>query len=161
MLEWSFIGLYTNWNWLIKKCSFHSRRRVWSDKVSRRNLKNTLVLTFSTHIILFFKWIVSFCYDCMLHYMFETSIHKPTPTAIISHFMRAINQLLFRERNELIIFNRIKSFQRTSSWECPTTPTATLILNWSNSIMISPIPCRWSIHYFKVFYEAGVNSVAL
>jgi len=70
---------------------------------------------------------------------------ESTTATMVIKITSTINQLLFTQVSVLSIFNQIVSFYTTNSRESPTTATFSLVFDWADTIVISPVPVGRSI----------------
>jgi hypothetical protein len=89
----------------------------------------------------------------------ESLIHQTTVATLVSEATRAVNELLFREADELAILNEVKTFEGTSGGESPAGTALTLILNISNSTLGGPIDGSRDIS--DVDWSNGIGSLVL
>ena len=78
---------------------------------------------------------------------------KTTSTTIVVKGSSAINKLLFTDISKFSSFNLEMSFNCSNSWESPATSTFTLVLYWSNTIKISPVPECWDFFEVKFLFN--------
>ena len=61
----------------------------------------------------------------------------------------AINELLFGEGKKSSSLNEVSSFNGSSSWECPAWSALSLIFNWVDCSLGSPVDWSWNIISWK------------
>jgi len=89
--------------------------------------------------------------------VFESIVHESTTAALISS--DTVNQLLFRESNQLVGVDVVQSFQSANSGESPARTAHTLVLNGSDSTLGSPINGISEIVGIKVGdFSIGANA---
>lgn len=84
-------------------------------------------------------WVSCFSLDTVLLDVGESVVHPSTVTTVVSLSSGAINQLLFRQRGQWVTSNFVGGFNRGDSGESPTGTTLSLVLDWVNSSLSSPI----------------------
>jgi len=73
---------------------------------------------------------------------------------VVVEVLSTVNQLLLRQISKLLVFDLVVSFNSTNSREGPAAATTSLILDWSNSSNVSPVPMvrhilyNWTLHLF-------------
>ena len=133
-IMWPVSSIYwnTDWSWS------ESYKKGWAtfDKIEVWDLKCTTIhfayLGFSS------VWVFSISGDTVILDISETIVVVSTVATIVSIFIWAVNQLLFRE-NDWFSIHQSEWFQRSDSTESPTWTTASLIFDWWNKIFLSPI----------------------
>ena len=85
--------------------------------------------------------IVSFSsYSTSIFKILKGMRRKSTSASMIVIISSTIYKLLFTEVSELTILYQEVGFNCTNGWESPTGSTRSLILHWSHTSSISPIP---------------------
>lgn len=140
LLKDSFISFNSDWDWLFCNCSHQLRSRFsWNSCVTLSfNLSTVFAclarLGLGSVNVIWFK-ILSV----------ESSISEGTwlPSSVTSSTCcYAINKLLFGKRKECSGFNEVFSFNGSCGWKSPAWTTLTLVFNWVNSSLSSPV--NWS-----------------
>jgi len=81
--------------------------------------------------------IVSFSFNTSLSSVFETITHQTTIAALISS--NAINQVLFREGDEVLVVDEVETFEGTNGRESPAGTARSLVLDGGDGTLSSPI----------------------
>jgi len=136
-LEDQLVGLDTNRDGLVDNSSLHGSEVVGSDvgisSVSLDGLGGGIRAVLGDSSIR----IVSFSFDTALSSVDEGIRRKATVATLISS--DTINELLFRERDELLVVDEVETFKSTSSRESPAGTAASLVLDVSDGTLSSPI----------------------
>lgn len=136
-LEDHLVSFDGNGDWSLLDCSFHLWWAVGS------NISVSLVLDsdgeFLARATLSSVWVSSFGGDTVVSNVLEGVVHKTTIATQVTVWLGAVNQLLFRERYELASGDGIHTFEWASGWEGPAWSAWSLVLDWGNSVLISPV----------------------
>jgi hypothetical protein len=87
----------------------------------------------------------------------ESLIHETSVATLVSLGSGAIYEILFGERDEVVLGQEPSSFGGTSGRERPARSALSLILNGSDGTSGSPIKIGWGIdsYFFNSFVELG------
>jgi len=66
--------------------------------------------------------------------------HESSVASLVALAVRAINEILLRQANELLLSYEVASLSRSSSGESPAGTTLLLVLDGGNSSMLIPVP---------------------
>ena len=146
-LERTARSINTNSNWLL----FNSSHQLVVILLSNSSLAynrdsslcfigttNSSLCTISTCVR-----IVSLEFDRICHSIHECFLWLTTFATIIVTLFWAIYKLLFWELYQVSSFNKVSTFHWSSWCECPAWSTVTLVLNWGNSTLITPVYISW------------------
>lgn len=70
---------------------------------------------------------------------------KPTIASLIVKSSSTVNELLLGKRGKRSELDETMSLKSSNSRKGPETSTLSLILNWGDTIVISPVPLGWDI----------------
>jgi hypothetical protein len=87
-------------------------------------------------------WISSFGWDTVLLDPSQSVGHLTTVTSVVT-VLGAVNQILLGESGQSTSSELVSTFNGTGSGESPTGSAVSLVLNWGNSSLSSPIPTGW------------------
>lgn len=140
-LENISIGFNSYRYWLFCYGRFKLTRIVFRDIDESTYTNFTLSSAIFTFSINCSVGVVRFEFKFGSSYILKGGIHPSTiATSIISI---TVNKLLFWKRIESTCLNGIHTFNSGNRWESPAWTALTLILNWINSTLCSPVNwCR-------------------
>jgi len=163
-LEDWLISFNSNWNGTLSNSSHKLSWVVGWDIIVWGNSNNTFWLLVVAWTVLSSVGIVAFGFELVLFDVLEGIVHKTTITTIVTEWAWAINELLFWEWDKITSLDGASTFNGTSGGEWPAWSTLTLVLNWGNSILGSPVNWSWETSgvedggSFVVSSESGVVS---
>jgi hypothetical protein len=137
-LEDKLVGLDGNSNGLVNKSSLHSISIGNSDVsislvdlISLGGIIRALLVDGLVRI-------VSFRFNTIFSSVFHSIAHQTTVATFVSSSV-AINELGFREGDEVLVVDEVETFKGTSSRESPARSAASLVLNRGDGTLSSPI----------------------
>lgn len=71
---------------------------------------------------------------------------ETTLATMVVEVSGAINELLLGKWSEVLVLQKFVGLESTNGGESPAGTAASLILNWGNTIVISPVPRFWDAH---------------
>jgi len=138
-LEHNLISFNCNWDRLLCHClqqvivgfgsNIHIRLKGGFHQLS-------IVSALST---LSFIWVGIFTLNAICFDIFKGIIHQAPIAAQVTLGLWTVDQLLFREGNQVTTVNSIDTFQGPCWWEGPAGATWALVLDISHGILLSPI----------------------
>lgn len=99
-------------------------------------------------------WIVGLGLDHGSLCVGESLIHKTTIATLVALFGGAINELLLREGVELFVLEEVSTLHGSSGGESPAGATLTLVLDWGDGTLSSPVDGIW-----ETFHMSSVSSM--
>ena len=75
----------------------------------------------------------------ILHPVLESVVHESSVATLVAEWSRTVDQLLLRERFQIVVLQEVSSFQTDDSGESPTGPASALILDRSNGSFGDPV----------------------
>ncbi len=138
-LEDLSVGFNGDWDWTLVKGSLKLADAVSGNSLIVGSSYNTFTGIVVTFLVLSFVWIVRLGFEGWFGSIIEGKTHISTIATSVTTVLWAINELLFREWNELVVGKEVVTFEGTDSWESPAWTALTLIFNWGDSSLSSPV----------------------
>ena len=94
----------------------------------------------SAFAIASFVWVAGFGINTFVDFdVLKSVVHQATIATHVTEFAGAIDQVLFREGNELFGLAEVLTFERTSGGESPARSTLALIFDWGDISVLAPV----------------------
>jgi hypothetical protein len=138
-LEDALVSFNSNWDGaVVSEGSLHVVSGVSSDISITLVGSNSLARVVLAFTVSGSVRIVRFNFESVLSGILDGKI-MPSSVATFIFISVAINDLLFREGEELSLVDEVETFNDTGGRESPAWTALTLILDWGNSTLGSPI----------------------
>lgn len=75
---------------------------------------------------------------------------KTTVAAKVVEAACAVNELLLRVGSQSTVFDQMARLEAPNRGECPAGATLALVLNWTDSVVVTPVPLIGSVFVWRV-----------
>lgn len=130
-------------NWTLGESLSESLWRRWSNVHEALDLGNTtlfVALSVSAGV-----WVGRLELDLVGLNVFESIVHKTSIATLVAKGAGAVNKLLLGEGLEVLVGHEVGSLQGTGGGEGPAGTALSLVLNWGDGTLRSPVDGGWKI----------------